>query len=1009
MRAHLDSETRRAPGGEASSLEEDIHRIGAELLARMDRHPAPGILSARGVHARLMDWSLRDPEFKAQLFRFVDVLPALGAPAEVIRHLHEYLGARAAELHPLLRAGLGAAKLAPGLAAAQVRGQVEAMARQFVAGETVEELVRRFRANAAAGMATTVDLLGEAVLTEAEGDTYLARNLEVLDALARAAAEGPPCEGDLGPGGRPSPRVNLSVKPSALSPRARPADPEGSIAALAPRLRAILRRAAELGAFVNVDMESSRWKDLTLALFRAVLEEPEFRQAPAVGIALQAYLRESEADLRSLVAWARAHGRRLGVRLVKGAYWDTEVVLARQRGWPLPVWGHKAETDAAYERLSSLLLESLDAIAPAFATHNVRSCAHALARAAQLGLEPRALEFQALYGMADDLKVALVETGHRVREYCAVGALLPGMAYLVRRLLENTSNEGFLRQRHARADPARLLAAPELPPAAGPRAPEDAGAPAAPAAPAGFRNAPGADFTRSESRNRMRAALAGVEAELGRRWPLVIGGREVETRAEIVSVNPAHPARVIGICASASADDADRAIAAARAAAPAWAATAPEARAAVLDRAADLLEVRRFRCDALLVLEAGKPWEEADLEVSEAIDFCRFYAAEMRRLAAPRQTQAVAGERCHESWLPRGVGVVVSPWNFPLAILTGLTVAPLVAGNAVVMKPSGETPVLAAWLFQVLAEAGLPAGVLSYLPGPGRTTGARLCEHPGTDFIAFTGSREVGCGLWEVAGRTAPGQANLKKMVCEMGGKNAIVVDDDADLDEAIPAILQSAFGYAGQKCSACSRVIAVAGVHDRLLERLVEAARTLPVGDPAEPGTAVGPVIDAAARERILGYVAQGRRDARLAHQAELAPAALASGGFYVAPAIFAGVEPGQALAREEIFGPVLAVLQARDLDHAFALANGVDYALTAGLFSRSPSALERARRELAAGNVYLNRGITGAVVERHPFGGFKMSGGGTKAGGRGYLENFMFPRVVAENVLRRGFAPEE
>jgi RHH-type proline utilization regulon transcriptional repressor/proline dehydrogenase/delta 1-pyrroline-5-carboxylate dehydrogenase len=350
---------------------------------------------------------------------------------------------------------------------------------------------------------------------------------------------------------------------------------------------------------------------------------------------------------------------------------------------------------------------------------------------------------------------------------------------------------------------------------------------------------------------------------------------------------------------------------------------------------------------------------------------------------------------------------VISPWNFPLAILCGLTAAPRVAGNAVVMKPSRETPVLAAWLFQVFSEAGLPPGVLAYLPGPGGTAGARLCEHPGTDFIAFTGSREVGCRLWEVAGRTAPGQANLKKMVCEMGGKNAIVVDADADLDEAIPAVMASAFGYAGQKCSACSRVIVVEGAHRRFLERLLAACRSVPVGDPARPGTVVGPVIDAGAREKILGYVEQGRREARLAWQAHLPPELLATGGFYVPPTVFTEVEPGHVIAREEIFGPVLSILRARDLDHAFELANGVVYALTAGLFSRSPSTLERGRRELQAGNVYLNRGITGAVVERHPFGGFKMSGGGTKAGGRGYLENFLFPRVVAENVMRRGFVP--
>jgi RHH-type proline utilization regulon transcriptional repressor/proline dehydrogenase/delta 1-pyrroline-5-carboxylate dehydrogenase len=993
----------REAGARDAALEAAIRAVGLDLLARMDRRPAPGILSAKGAHARLMEWALRDPEFKAQLFRFVDVLPALDAPGDVVRHLREYLGRVAPAQRTAFQAALAAARLAPALAAGTVRAQVAAMARQFVAGESLDDLSARFRANAAAGIATTVDLLGEAVLTDDEADAFVARNLDVLDVLARAAADAAPSASDLGPDGRALPRVNLSVKPSALAPGVSPHDPEGAVAALVRRLRPILRRAAERGAFVNLDMEGVRWKGVTLALLRSVLDEPE---PPEVGVALQAYLRETEQDLAALVAWARARGRRVGVRLVKGAYWDTEVVLARQRGWAPPVWTRKAETDAAYERLTALLLENLDAVAPAFATHNVRSCAHAIAWAARRDVDPRAYEFQALFGMADDLKAALVARGHRVREYCAVGALLPGMAYLVRRLLENTSNEGFLRQRHAGVDAARLLAPPGGDAGPRPRAP---GAVRAEPGTRAFRNAPGADFTRAEPRGRMREALARVGADLGRRWPLVIGGREVQTSAALTSVNPAHPEQVIGRCASAGEGEADAAIAAARAAFPAWAARPPEERAGVLDRAAEWIEERRFRFGALLVLEAGKPWDEADAEVSEAIDFCRFYAAEARRLATPRRTQEVPGERCHESWVPRGVGVVIAPWNFPLAILTGLTVAPLVAGNTVVMKPSGETPVIAAWLCEALAGAGLPPGVLSYLPGPGRTAGARLCAHPGTDFIAFTGSREVGCGLWEIAGRTAPGQANLKKMVCEMGGKNAIVVDEDADLDEAIPAILQSAFGYAGQKCSACSRVIALAGVHDRLLARLAAAARTLRIGDPAEPGTAVGPVIDAGARERILRYADQGRREARLAFQAELAPDLVAAGGFYVPPSIFADVQPAHVIAREEIFGPVLAVLEARDLDHAFALANDVDYALTGGFFSRSPSALERARRELQVGNLYLNRGITGAIVERHPFGGFKMSGGGTKAGGRGYLENFLFPRVVAENVLRRGFAPEE
>ncbi|MBM3854948.1 MAG: aldehyde dehydrogenase family protein, partial [Verrucomicrobia bacterium] len=413
--------------------------------------------------------------------------------------------------------------------------------------------------------------------------------------------------------------------------------------------------------------------------------------------------------------------------------------------------------------------------------------------------------------------------------------------------------------------------------------------------------------------------------------------------------------------------------------------------------------------NSLLILEAAKPWLEADADTSEAIDFLRFYAGEMRRLERPVVTQRVPGERCVQVWTPRGVGVAIAPWNFPLAILTGLTVAPLVAGNCVIIKPARQTSIIGAFLMEILSAAGVPPGALHYLPCSGADAGAHLVAHPQVDFIAFTGSRETGCGIWEEAGRTRPGQLNLKKVVCEMGGKNAMIIDDDADLDEAIPAVLYSAFGYAGQKCSALSRLILLDRIHDEFLERFLAACPSLPVGDPARSGTVVNPVIDEAARRSILGYIEAGKREATLAWQATLAPELVSSGGYYVPPTIFTGCRPGHKIVREEIFGPVLAILRARDLDEAFALANDCDYALTGGFFSRSPRALERAQAGFLVGNLYLNRGCTGAIVQRHPFGGFRMSGGGTKAGGREYLENFLFPRLIAENVLRRGFIPPE
>ncbi|HKB90594.1 MAG TPA: proline dehydrogenase family protein, partial [Opitutaceae bacterium] len=761
-----------------TSLEAAIRAKGEKIFALMDASPAPGIFSKKGAYARLMEWSMKDPAFKTQLFRFVDVLPSLDSSAEIVRHLQEYLGDKAVALNPALKAGLAASSFAPALVATPVKAQVVDMARQFVAGETADDLVKRFRENAKRGIATTIDLLGETVVSEAEADEFLQRNLDILDTVAAAIRKDPaPCFSDIGPRG-PLPRLNLSVKISALTPDVHPADPENSIAALKKRLRPILRRATEMGAFINFDMESYKLKDLTLELFKSILEEPEFKQQPAIGIALQAYLRDCEQDLRELIAWARRSNRPIGVRLVKGAYWDYETVIAQQRDWPVPVWSKKPESDANFEKLSRLLLENIDIVTPALASHNVRSCAHAIVQAERLGIDPRAYEFQALYGMADELKSALLESGHRVREYCPVGELLPGMAYLVRRLLENTSNEGFLRARNlGEATKQDLLRNPLDNLTSGKSGSVE---PHNHVLHGTFKNAPNTDFTQASNREKLRTALNTVGTSLGKKWPLVIGGKKISTAEFIASVNPTKPTQVIGHWARASIADANAALAAARAAQPAWAKFTSEARAQVLERAADLMESRRFELNAIEIFEAGKPWIEADADISEAIDFCRFYADEMRRLAKPQVTKLTPGESNVQVWTPRGVGVVIAPWNFPLAILCGMVVGPVVAGNAVIMKPAEQTSIIAAVFMDLLTEAGVPAGVVNLLTGYGEDVGAHLVAHPKIDFIAFTGSRAVGTKIWESAGRTLPGQVNLKKVVCEMGGKNALIIDTDA-------------------------------------------------------------------------------------------------------------------------------------------------------------------------------------------------------------------------------------
>jgi RHH-type transcriptional regulator, proline utilization regulon repressor / proline dehydrogenase / delta 1-pyrroline-5-carboxylate dehydrogenase len=427
-----------------------------------------------------------------------------------------------------------------------------------------------------------------------------------------------------------------------------------------------------------------------------------------------------------------------------------------------------------------------------------------------------------------------------------------------------------------------------------------------------------------------------------------------------------------------------------------------EARARILERAAALLSQRRFELAALEVFETGKTWREADADVCEAIDFCRYYAGEMCRLACAKLH--VPGEEICHGYIGRGVAAVIAPWNFPLAILCGMTTAALAAGNAVIMKPSGQSAVIAAVFGRILREAGVPPGAINCLPGSGSEIGSALVEHPGVAIIAFTGSREVGIGIWEAGGRTHPGQAHLKKVVCEMGGKNAVIVDEDADLDEAVPGIVSSAFGYQGQKCSALSRLIVLPRVRERLIRRVIEATESLRMGDPADPAVSVGPLIDQAAHERVRGIIEAGRREATLAFETPVTERA----GWFVGPTIFTGVAPDSRLAQEEIFGPVLAVIDAADLAEALRIANSTPYALTGGCYSRSPRRIERVKSAFRVGNLYINRGITGALVARHPFGGFGMSGGGTKAGGPDYLLNFLFPKVVAENVIRRGSAPQ-
>jgi len=511
-----------------------------------------------------------------------------------------------------------------------------------------------------------------------------------------------------------------------------------------------------------------------------------------------------------------------------------------------------------------------------------------------------------------------------------------------------------------------------------------------------FRNEPLSDFSDPDLAAAYRRALARRRGSLGRHRPLIIGGQEVDSREKIISRNPAKPAEVVGTVAAAGPTHVEEAFSAAWRAFPHWARRPAAERAAAAVKLAAELRRRRFALAALETLEASKNWLEADADVAEAIDFCEYYARQALELDRPVPTHPWPGE-INRSWLqPLGAGAVISPWNFPLAILVGMTMGPVVAGNTVVLKPSSNTPIVAAAFMDAVAAAGLPDGVINFLPGTGSAVGDYLVDHPRCRFVTFTGSKEVGLRIGSRAAAIHPGQLWLKRVCLEMGGKGAVVVDETADLDAAVPAVVKSAFGFQGQKCSAASRLIVLEEIYDTFLERLTAATIELQVG-PAEDNFPVAAVISEEQHRRILAEINRGKAEARLLTGGK---ALSLDGGYYIEPTIFAEVPPDSRLGQFEIFGPVLSVIRARDFDDAVRIFNGTEYGLTGGLFSRRRERIARAGCEFDVGNLYINRGITGARVGVQPFGGFKMSGTNAKAGGPDYVRLFLEMKTVAEKI---------
>ena len=972
---------------------------------------APSIFNKGWWTGKVMDWSMKNEDFKVQMFRFVDVLPYLTTSESLSRHIEEYFGDKDSNIPDVLKWGAGKTGLGGGLVAMvlnkAIRSNIEGMARQFIIGEKAKEAVKGIRQLRKDGFAFVIDLLGEAPLNEKECDEYLQGYMEVLDGIQSEykkwdALDG---SGDLDWG--TAPKVNVAVKPSAFFSQAKAVDVEGSVEGIYRRVEPIYRKIKEMGGFMCIDMEQLKYKEITIELYKRLRSAPEHRDYQHLGIVFQCYLKSTDNDVSEMIAWARKENLPISIRLVKGAYWDSETVLAKQNGWEIPVHTVKAESDMAHERIARMILENHDICHFACASHNIRTISNVIETAKALNVPDSRYEFQVLYGMAEPVRKGLRNVAKRVRLYCPYGDLIPGMAYLVRRLLENTANESFLRQSFAEGtELERLLEDPEI------TAQREIAAKKAPAAPklgiggiSPFANQPAVDFTIPRARNGMKTALAKVRANCGKTYPLIIGGKEVTTGETLESYNPANPSEIIGKVCQAGLKETQEALALAKKAYLSWRDAEPMTRAKVLFNAADIMRRDIDELSALQVLEVGKQWDQAHGDIDEAIDFLEYYGREMLRLAGPRRMGNAPGEMNQYFYQGKGVTAVIGPWNFPLAISCGMAAAAIVCGNSVVYKPSGLSSVIGFGLAKIFKEAGLPDGVFTFLPGKGSVMGDALVEHPDVSVIAFTGSMEVGLRIQEKAAKVQPGQVQCKKVIAEMGGKNAIIIDDDADLDEAVTGVLYSAFGFQGQKCSACSRVIVLDPIYDRFVSRLAEAAKSIKIGPSEDPSNYMGPVVDKAAQQNIMKYVDIASGEGKVLVKRTDIPAE----GCYVPLTIVEGITKNMRIAQEEVFGPVLAVMRAKTFDEALDIACSTRFALTGAVYSRSPKHLEKARREFRVGNLYLNKGSTGAMVERHSFGGFNMSGVGSKSGGPDYLLQFMDPRLVSENTIRRGFAPVE
>ena len=983
--------------------------LNSDLFQKQVENSAKQLTDAITVvsttHSKQFNWldqlirrTTSEANFRVQALRFIDVLPSLKDDLDLTDHLQEYFSNL--QLPGFAEWGLkhSDAVWTTRIAAPTIRYTLRGLARKFMGGYKLHHAMSCISRLRHDEMNFTLDLLGEATISEAECEDYKNKYLEMISSLAEPVNNwNENSLLDISHGSH-SPKLNFSIKLSSLYSQISSAAPQESINAICKQLRPILRTAISHDAFITIDMEQYDYKHIILGCFRQIIMEDEFKSWPHLGLAMQAYLKETYQDLFNLIELLNTRGTPITIRLVRGAYWDYETVIAKQNNWHCPVWENKNDTDYNYEKCLTLLLQSNTLIHTAIATHNPRSIAFSMTLINQLNLNNDQFEFQMLYGMADALKPALIKLGFRLRIYVPYGETLPGMAYLVRRLLENSSSQNLINSGFGQQNK--------------PLHSDSFNAPVATQQTIHlksidkkrFKNFSFLRFIDKKQSHQFQDNINQVKNKLGDKYPLIINGKNIFTDVTITSYNPANPLQIIGSVSSANHNFADQALTAADKTFKIWSNTPVRQRADYLRRVAALLSKRRMEFAAWEIFEAGKNWQEADADVCEAIDFLNYYALQAEIISKGENIN-ISGEFNHINYRACGVCLIISPWNFPLAIMCGMLSAAIVTGNTCILKPSSLTPVVAAKFMQLWQEVNIPDGVINFLPGSGKVVGEYLARKPNVNIISFTGSQQVGTNLLKIAARIQPEQSHIKKVIAEMGGKNTIIVDNDADLDDAVLGVVHSAFCFQGQKCSATSRVIVVGNIYKTFVKRLIETTSSLTSGSPENPFNLLGPVIDKNSYDRITNIIKLGQQTATL-HNYEAATDT--ENGYFIKPCIFTDVDPLSPLAQEEIFGPVLSVIKADDFISAINIANNTRYALTGGIYSRQPSHIEYAQKEFYVGNLYINRKTTGAMVHRQPFGGFKMSGTGNKAGGESYLHQFMDAYCITENTLRRGFAPD-